>query len=88
VGHLGVYGTSLLKQSIINAAWWFQSPEKYESQLGSLFPIYILKEKNMFQTTNQNGNFRNLNMAIWPEIYGTNVTPFGDPGIPIEMKEQ
>jgi hypothetical protein len=26
--------------------------EKYESQLGLLFPIYIYKEK-MFQTTNQ-----------------------------------
>jgi hypothetical protein len=53
-----------------------------------LYSQYILKEKNMFQTTNQNGNFRNRNMAIWPEIYGTNVTPFWDPGIPIEMKEQ
>ena len=36
--------------------WWFQPSEKYESQLGLLFPIYgnIWKNKiKMFQTTNQ-----------------------------------
>ena len=31
--------------------WWCQPSEKYESQLGSLFPIY--GKKKMFQTTNQ-----------------------------------
>jgi len=32
--------------------WWYTYPsEKYESQLGSLFPIY--GEKIMSQTTNQ-----------------------------------
>ena len=33
--------------------WWYTYPsEKYESQLGLLFPIYA-KMKFMFQTTNQ-----------------------------------
>ena len=32
--------------------WWFQPFEKYESQLGWLFPIYG-KIKAMFQTTKQ-----------------------------------
>jgi hypothetical protein len=33
--------------------WWLSHPsEKYESQLGSLFPIYG-KINAMFQTTNQ-----------------------------------
>ena len=47
VGHLGVYGTSLLKQAMINAAWWFEPSEKYESQLGSLFPVYIERTRHV-----------------------------------------
>jgi len=35
------------------SGWWYTYPsEKYESQLGLLFPIYGKKTK-MFQTTNQ-----------------------------------
>jgi hypothetical protein len=34
------------------SGWWFDPSEKYDSQLGSLFPIYG-KIKFMFQTTNQ-----------------------------------
>ena len=31
--------------------WWYTYPsEKYESQLGSLFP-YIMEQENLFQTT-------------------------------------
>ena len=38
---------------LIETGWWYTYPsEKYESQLGSLFPIYG-KIKAMFQTTNQ-----------------------------------
>ena len=37
----------------IHSGWWQNNPsEKYESQLGSLFPIYG-KIKVMFETTNQ-----------------------------------
>jgi len=35
------------------AGWWYTYPsEKYESQLGSLFPVYG-NIKARFQTTNQ-----------------------------------
>jgi hypothetical protein len=35
------------------SGWWLSHPsEKYESQLGALFPIYGFKKKNK-QTTNQ-----------------------------------
>ena len=45
-------GTMWLLKS--NTGWWYTYPsEKYESQLGWLFPIYG-KIKFMFQTTNQN----------------------------------
>jgi hypothetical protein len=38
---------------LIETGWWYTYPsEKYESQLGSLFPIYG-KIKAIFQTTNQ-----------------------------------
>jgi hypothetical protein len=40
----------------------FNPSEKYESQLGSLFPIYG-KIKAMFQTTNQNGIYRHLSIC-------------------------
>ena len=39
-----------------STGWWFQPSEKYESQLGWLFPIYG-EIKFMFQTTNQSTNW-------------------------------
>jgi hypothetical protein len=47
------------------SGWWYTYPsEKYESQLGLLFPIYG-KIKFMFQTTNQ----------IYMEIRGSFTVP-------------
>jgi hypothetical protein len=44
-----IYGNP--SSSHFNVGWWLTySSEKYESQLGLLFPIY---GKKMFQTTNQ-----------------------------------
>jgi len=42
----------------------FNPSEKYESQLGLLFPIYGKMEK-MFQTTNQMEIYRRIRMRIW-----------------------
>ena len=55
------------------AGWWYTYPsEKYESQLGSLFPIY--GEKNNFQTTNQSSRtwLVNPQYVLWniPYING------------------
>jgi hypothetical protein len=48
-------------QSVANiTGWWLTYPsEKYESQLGLLFPIIYGKIKAMFQTTNQ------INVGCW-----------------------
>jgi len=46
-------GCSDVVSLITISGWWLTYPsEKYESQLGRLFPIYG-KVKFMFQTTNQ-----------------------------------
>jgi hypothetical protein len=45
------------------SGWWYTYPsEKYESQLGSLFPIYGNKKKN--ETTNQR-----YSLKFRPESY-------------------
>ena len=51
--HISVlWKTSMFRQT----GWWYTYPsEKYESQLGLLFPIYEKIKK--FQTTNQQKNF-------------------------------
>jgi len=50
LGELQLHPGRPLKQL---TGWWYTYPsEKYESQLGLLFPIYG-KIKVMFQTTNQ-----------------------------------
>ena len=46
--------TCLTKNHHIYAGCWYTHPsDKYESQLGLLFPIYGKSKKIMFQTTNQ-----------------------------------
>ena len=43
--------------------WWFNPSEKYESQLGLIFPIYG-KIKFMFQTTNQTST-SSTSTGVW-----------------------
>ena len=58
----------------INPGWWFEPSQKYESQLGLLFPIYG-KIKFMFQTTNQN-----LLCKKCPS-FGAQLSPAADPSV-------
>ena len=53
------------KSSCFIIIWWYTYPsEKYESQMGLLFPIYG-KSYNMFQTTNQFIIIYQFSVSYW-----------------------
>jgi len=58
------------------AGWWLTYPsEKYESQLGLLFPIDG-QIKKMVQTTNQNMNFGYVQIGVHQTVIFPNTFPF------------